>query len=354
MQHIKCVVVGDGTVGKTCLLIAYTMKAFPQDYVPTVFDNYNAVVMWDGRPVNLGLWDTAGQDDFEAMRPMSYDGADIFLIFFAIDNPVSFQNVKHKWFPEITKTSKEVPKILVGTKMDTRDDKERVEQLREKSAKPITFKQGRKLAKELGCISYIECSAITKRGFRDVFGQTISGLTNLRSGKKPGHDCWSTSCNNKLKVLKKKSKCVRCLHHFCSDCVVLLPKNHPYGNKMICKKCKDIDTDEPLSRIEFRKKIKKHAEGEKGEDKGEKEGSEAAKDGSEAVPMSTNAILNILAAQVETPVDLGEEEGEENEKEKEKGKKGDEGKKKKALANGDDKDDKAKKKFGAKVLNSSQ
>lgn len=84
-----------------------------------MFDNYNAVVMWDGRPVNLGLyvfkfsrfvspffflptvlnlfsWDTAGQDDFEAMRPMSYDGADIFLIFFAIDNPVSFQNVKHK------------------------------------------------------------------------------------------------------------------------------------------------------------------------------------------------------------------------------------------------------------------
>ncbi|CAE6377665.1 unnamed protein product [Rhizoctonia solani] len=189
MQTIKCVVVGDGAVGKTCLLISYTTNKFPSEYVPTVFDNYAVTVMIGDDPYTLGLFDTAGQEDYDRLRPLSYPQTDVFLVCFSVTSPASFENVKEKWFPEVHHHCPGVPCLIVGTQVDLRDDPAVIEKLSRQKQRPVPLEAGERLARELGAVKYVECSALTQKGLKNVFDEAI-----VAALEPP--------------VVKKKSKCV--------------------------------------------------------------------------------------------------------------------------------------------------
>ncbi|KAJ0077675.1 hypothetical protein Patl1_36029 [Pistacia atlantica] len=215
-RFIKCVTVGDGAVGKTCMLISYTSNTFPTDYVPTVFDNFSANVVVDGSTVNLGLWDTAGksgQEDYNRLRPLSYRGADVFLLAFSLISKASYENVAKKWIPELRHYAPGVPVILVGTKLDLREDKQFF--LDHPGAVPITTAQvcavashinnhyffgilhldfyhlvcnfalkGEELRKLIGAPIYIECSSKTQQNVKAVFDAAIKVVLQPPKQKK--------------------------------------------------------------------------------------------------------------------------------------------------------------------------
>lgn len=185
----KLVIVGDGACGKTCLLIVFSKGTFPEVYVPTVFENYVADVEVDGRKVELALWDTAGQEDYDRLRPLSYPDSNVILICFSVDSPDSLENVLEKWISEVLHFCQGVPIILVGLKVDLRNDPETNEALRKQGQQPVSSSEGQAVATKIGAQIYLECSARTGDGVREVFEAATRASLRTKEKKEKKKKC---------------------------------------------------------------------------------------------------------------------------------------------------------------------
>lgn len=173
---IKIVVVGDGAVGKTCLLISFTEDRFPEDYVPTVFDNMKKTTEVDNKEVAFNLWDTAGQEGYERLRILSYPDTDIFLLCFAVNKKASLKNAGSHWWPEIGHHCPDGKFLLVGTKADLR--KEGGDDL-------LSDSEIAEVAKLVDAVDTIECSAKSGDNVDNVFFTAARAILGKGASAEP-------------------------------------------------------------------------------------------------------------------------------------------------------------------------
>jgi Ras-related C3 botulinum toxin substrate 1 len=148
--------------------------------------------MWENQTVSLGLWDTAGQEDYDRLRPLSYPDTNVFMACYSVVNPSSFENVKSKWVPELRHHCPDVPIVLVGTKLDLREDPDMIKRLQEKELSPITGQMAEKMKQEISAVAWGECSARTQKGLKEVFNECIKAVlkpATADTGKKKKKGC---------------------------------------------------------------------------------------------------------------------------------------------------------------------
>lgn len=182
-ERRKLVVIGDGAVGKTCLLYSYTKQPFDENYLPTVFDNHVTELSLPHNPreptknirnLELALWDTAGQEDYDRLRPLSYPDTDVLLFCFSVDSQRSLEHIQRRWYPEAEHFLPGVPKVLVGLKADLREgsatgsNKRTNPLVRMEDAQDVAFK--------VGASAYVECSARTRAGVDGVIERAIRSV----------------------------------------------------------------------------------------------------------------------------------------------------------------------------------
>ncbi|WBW71754.1 Rho family GTPase Rho3 [Schizosaccharomyces osmophilus] len=187
----KIVILGDGAAGKTSLLNVFTKGYFPQVYEPTIFENYIHDIFVDGNSIELSLWDTAGQEEYDQLRSLSYSDTHVIMICFAVDSPDSLENVVAKWLPEVSSNCPSVKLVLVALKCDLRGAEDD-----QANSRLIGYEEGLAAAKKINAVRYLECSAKLNRGVNEAFTEAarVALAAQPRSAKDNGDSSHKTGC----------------------------------------------------------------------------------------------------------------------------------------------------------------
>jgi len=193
----KLVLLGDGACGKTSLLNVFTRGYFPTVYEPTVFENYVHDIFVDSVHIELSLWDTAGQEEFDRLRSLSYDDTHAIMLCFSVDSKDSLENVESKWTAEIADNCQGVKIVLVALKCDLReqdnedeDSAETTNGAQQEKKPTISYNQGLEVARRIGALRYLECSAMRNRGVNEAFTEAARVALSVKlAGEKGNSKC---------------------------------------------------------------------------------------------------------------------------------------------------------------------
>ncbi|GAB1608151.1 cdc42 homolog [Argonauta hians] len=249
-SNIKCVLVGDCDIGKSCLAARIASNTFFSEYLPTLFDNYAVTVIVQNEPYVLSLFDTSGQDKYIRLRTMSYMKCDVFAVCFSVVKRDSYKHVSDVWLPEIRRYLPDTPFLLVGTQTDLRQSgggggggggvdahnnhnnhlnhhyhhqqhnnqnelqnqnqnhlnnhrhqqqqqrnhdnnhhnhhHHRRHQQQQQQQQPVTQAEGVKMADRLGAHCYVECSALNHTGIQTVKHKLIRAAQDVGQGRPIG------------------------------------------------------------------------------------------------------------------------------------------------------------------------
>jgi len=190
MSSYKIVVIGPGGVGKSCFTIQLISGTFVESYDPTLEDSYRKRLTIDGCEAILNIYDTAGQEDFAAVRDTYIQIGEGFICMYSITSKISFQEIRHLRERIINITDKDnMPVVLVGNKADLNDDRE------------VPYDTGEALAKEFGW-GFMEGSAKTKTNVVEAFEEATRRIRKFKDPSQTGDS------DAPVKQVKRRGGCL--------------------------------------------------------------------------------------------------------------------------------------------------